>query len=1787
MRKEMLKKVLFIFGMFLVLTTTYAYSALATSLAITSEVKMRPLSDIRVNGIVINSASGATMQYESEYSKNSISSGFILPSSSSSISYRVHIDNTGDVDYSIYSILSDTASTGLNVGISGYNLKDVIPAKSSLDLVVTYTTSNPSGSVINVTNTFNFKKVYYVTYETGTSQSIAQQIKYEGEALTLTSTQPTKSGYTFSKWNTKSDGTGVNYNSGASYTVDDDVTLYARYNITTYNITYNLDGGTNGNNPSTYTVTTPNITLADATKANYQFDGWTGNGTTTPTKNLVLPVGSTGDKTFTAHFSDVTGPEITVTNQDATKDYLNTTYTANTEWDTATRDLYFHINATDVGSGIKKIEYALTGSTTVPSTGWTEINNGAITITKTVGNYYLHVRATDNEDNVTIVTTKPITVRFRVAYYDDYSKSTSISSNQYYTGTALTSRTPSAVNGYTFDGWYSDTALTQKVVNAATGYTPTSSIKLYGKWNRNSYTVAYDTTYNGGTGSVVSQTVYYEGAIDLTPTATKSGWTFVGWNTDKDATTALSSLNMGIDDVTLYAIYRKEAITLTAHWDANGATLSSTTDSTCTLAAVYNNATQNTSCTVDAPTITRSGYTIIGFNTGYGDTTNSAAYNTSTKKLTLSSGNNNRTWYAITKSNSTLTASFAGYNGSAVSFDSASCYLYNGATSCTVDGPTVTPQSGFSFIGYNTTAGGTSTTGSYSTSTNKLTLSSSNDARTWYTVTKSSSQFTGTFTIQDSAAATKSGGTLSCYRYNGGNSCNITAPALTANSGYTAVGWNATADSQTASYASGGSISISSNKTFYSITYNNTAITITFNKNGATSQTPSGGAASTNTTITQSCYKYNGNASCSVTSPTINAATGYTALGYNTPSTATTSSWAQNTARAVSSNSTYYAISRANTYTIKYYQGNNSTTAGVTQLSGTTSVTYNTATNLQAYNGTAPSGWTFAGWTTTQNGTTVQYTNSQAIETPHLSSTDGATVNLYAIFKRSVKFVSGSAGATVSNLYEQRYNPYQTTGSITSVSAPLPTSISGWTTRGYRGATTAGGPAFTVTADGTNITPAYDYLNSNTTITLYGAYSKTLTVTYYGNNNTGGSTEAQTATRYYNSADTYSNPTVTISSNGFTRTNYTFTKWNTAADGTGTDKSGSVTLTANLNLYAQWRKNRIIFKFKALSGETLTSSTTSSDGNNTYTWTKDSSNIIYKAENGGTSSVYTNTYNFDAATINLANYNNTNYLKIVKTGYHGVTDAEWICDSGCTTSGKTFDQDEISMPSGVCNYANGDCTVYLKVNWTPNVCTITFDPNSGTFGTNNNNRVKTMNYGTTVDDFWNANGGTYSATRTGYHIDAATAWIKDGNTTYNETSSYTALQVCPSLGSGNQSVTLKANWKINVCTINYSPNGGTFTSNTSNTQMTCNYGNATCTSDMRNCDGGYYSATRTGYNIVSGKQWINGSTTYNQDNAYSTADFCPNIANGNQTVTLNVNWTPKKVTVTFKKNGATSGTDNQTQTFTYGTSGQSFSAKGLSRTGYAQTGWNTNSSGTGTHYNTLSGVSDAWIEQTSPSITLYAEWNQVPSTSATVDMTISSAISTASSASLILGHPGYDNDGSISKVLYWTTCTSGTATGSSSSPVTANVSSDKATLNITPCKGATLYYKVQDNKGTNSSQKSISDLGKWVLFAAVYNRVFNVTNASMDGNNLNAWVSASGTLRNNLLSLARDSTQGQNTYSQTDGTTYTKRLYAGILGRTAPSNTEVNNWSSYTNYNKVAAFLDSSEAAGIRTAWGY
>ena len=69
---------------------------------------------------------------------------------------------------------------------------------------------------------------YSVKYNAnGGSGAPATQYKYYGDTLTLSSTKPTRSGYTFQGWGTSSSATSVSYSSGGSYSGNTHLNLYA------------------------------------------------------------------------------------------------------------------------------------------------------------------------------------------------------------------------------------------------------------------------------------------------------------------------------------------------------------------------------------------------------------------------------------------------------------------------------------------------------------------------------------------------------------------------------------------------------------------------------------------------------------------------------------------------------------------------------------------------------------------------------------------------------------------------------------------------------------------------------------------------------------------------------------------------------------------------------------------------------------------------------------------------------------------------------------------------------------------------------------------------------------------------------------------------------------------------------------------------------------------------------------------------------------------------------------------------------------------------------------------------------------------------------------------------------------------------------------------------------------------------------------------------------------------------------------------------------------------------
>ena len=106
---------------------------------------------------------------------------------------------------------------------------------------------------------------YTVSYNAnGGSNAPSSQSKTWGYALTLTSNKPTRTGYTFVKWNTKSDGTGTDYASGASYSSNSNNTLYAIWRKNTWVVTYKANGGTGSDFTDTKTYN-ETLTLSSGT----------------------------------------------------------------------------------------------------------------------------------------------------------------------------------------------------------------------------------------------------------------------------------------------------------------------------------------------------------------------------------------------------------------------------------------------------------------------------------------------------------------------------------------------------------------------------------------------------------------------------------------------------------------------------------------------------------------------------------------------------------------------------------------------------------------------------------------------------------------------------------------------------------------------------------------------------------------------------------------------------------------------------------------------------------------------------------------------------------------------------------------------------------------------------------------------------------------------------------------------------------------------------------------------------------------------------------------------------------------------------------------------------------------------------------------------------------------------------------------------------------------------------------------------------------------------------------
>lgn len=88
------------------------------------------------------------------------------------------------------------------------------------------------------------KNAYTISYNAnGGSNAPANQSKSRDNSINLSSSKPTRTGYTFVNWNTKKDGSGTTYKAGASYNGNANLTLYAQWRINKVYIKLDANGG--------------------------------------------------------------------------------------------------------------------------------------------------------------------------------------------------------------------------------------------------------------------------------------------------------------------------------------------------------------------------------------------------------------------------------------------------------------------------------------------------------------------------------------------------------------------------------------------------------------------------------------------------------------------------------------------------------------------------------------------------------------------------------------------------------------------------------------------------------------------------------------------------------------------------------------------------------------------------------------------------------------------------------------------------------------------------------------------------------------------------------------------------------------------------------------------------------------------------------------------------------------------------------------------------------------------------------------------------------------------------------------------------------------------------------------------------------------------------------------------------------------------------------------------------------------------------------------------------------
>ena len=445
---------------------------------------------------------------------------------------------------------------------------------------------------------------YIVRFDTNGGESLSEptkEVTYDNAYGDLPRT--TRIGYTFAGWFTEETG-GTEITLTTKMTLANDHTLYAHWTANNYTVSFDGNGGTTTEQSRTVTYDSTYEKLPGAERAGYGLEGWFtetvkgvkieqntkvaitedqvlyahwklgaitvtfdgAGGTSTQASKAVfyetaygdLPDATRTGYTFVGWFTDyIKGIEVTKD----TMVSIATHHTLYAHWSVNNYTVTFDANGGTTSMQSKEVTFRgrygdlpeatragytfagwftkIEGEQKIDSNSRVDIANDLILYAHwTANNYTVTFDANGGNPLSESESTKEVTYD---STYGDLPKPT---------------RT-----GYKFEGWFTEKEGGDKI-EPITEVNITESQTLHAHWKAGGIVVTFNAT--GGASSQPVKEVFFEDKYGELPSASKTGYTFVGWFTD---------ITEGEEVTSETVVEATENQTLYAHWDVNSYTV--------------------------------------------------------------------------------------------------------------------------------------------------------------------------------------------------------------------------------------------------------------------------------------------------------------------------------------------------------------------------------------------------------------------------------------------------------------------------------------------------------------------------------------------------------------------------------------------------------------------------------------------------------------------------------------------------------------------------------------------------------------------------------------------------------------------------------------------------------------------------------------------------------------------------------------------------------------------------------------------------------------------------------------------------------------------------------------------------------------------------------------------------------------------------------------------------------------------------------------------------------------